>query len=61
VEDVSRELAIAATQFWRSLGFRRISLPKYFAFASDARHPSHSIAMDQDLPSDSEDENERWR
>lgn len=61
VEDVSSDLKIAAVRFWRSLGFRRVGLSKYFAFASDAQHPSHPIAMDQDLPSDSEDEFERWR
>jgi GNAT superfamily N-acetyltransferase len=49
VEDVSSELTFTAANFWRGLDFRRIGLSKYFAFANDAHHPSHSIAIDENL------------
>ncbi|KAK2807281.1 hypothetical protein FQN50_005434 [Emmonsiellopsis sp. PD_5] len=45
--DMEQKRAIA---FFRSLFFRRIGGTVWFAFASDPRHPSRSLAIDYDPP-----------
>ena len=40
---------IAAMEFWRSCGFRRIGASLYFAFSFDPQHPSHALEADSDF------------
>ncbi|PSR84017.1 hypothetical protein BD289DRAFT_482998 [Coniella lustricola] len=48
-DDEKQHQIAASLQFWRSLGFRRVGTSSWFAFVNDLDHPSHKLAICDDL------------